>query len=413
MDAGAKINILLVDDKPENLLALEATLAGLGHNLVKASSGKEALRHVLQQEFAVILLDVQMPEMDGFETAAMIRARNHSAHTPIVFLTAMGRTEMDVFKGYSVGAVDYIIKPFVPEILCSKVSVFVDLFRMREQMRQQAEALAVTNRELAAANAELDAFSSSASHDLRAPLRHIAQYAEALREECASQLDANGRHYLERIDAAIRRMSELIEDLLKLARVTRAEMHRESVDLIGLAGEIAAELKHSQPDRQVEFVIAPGVTANGDSRLLRTVLENLLGNAWKFTSKRDMARIEFGNLAISDFGMRNAEWGKQEAAGSTPSLSPPPTAGEGQGGGQSAIENLKSEIYFVRDNGAGFDPSLAKKLFAPFQRLHSTAEFPGTGIGLATVQRIIHRHGGQVWAEGEVGLGATFYFTLA
>ena len=225
--------------------------------------------------------------------------------------------------------------------------------------------------QLEAANKELESFSYSVSHDLRAPLRSIDGFSQVLLEDYANKLEAEGREALQRVRNGAQRMAQLIDDLLKLSRVTRGEMRQEMVDLGSMAKAVLTEFQKTEPERQVECVVAEGVIANGDARLLRVGLENLLGNAWKFTAKRPQARIEFGT-----------------------------TQGDGQ------------NIYFIRDNGAGFDMSFSDKLFGPFQRLHGTNEFPGTGIGLATVQRIIHRHGGRVWAEGEVEKGATFYFTL-
>jgi light-regulated signal transduction histidine kinase (bacteriophytochrome) len=226
--------------------------------------------------------------------------------------------------------------------------------------------------QLQAANRELETFSYSVSHDLRAPLRSIDGFSQALLEDFGDRLDAQGQDYLTRIRGATQRMAELIDALLGLSRVTRAELSREPVDLTAMAQTIAADLQRNEPSRRVEFVIADGLTASGDARLLRVMLENLLGNAWKFTAKQPQAGIEVGSLIQPD--------------------GPP--------------------AFFVRDNGAGFDMAYADKLFGAFQRLHRMNEFHGTGIGLASVQRIIHRHGGRVWAEGEVGQGATFYFTL-
>ncbi len=227
--------------------------------------------------------------------------------------------------------------------------------------------------ELATLNQELEAFSYSVSHDLRAPLRAIAGFSQALAEDYEATLDDQGKDYIRRIHAATQRLTQLIDDLLMLSRVTRSEMNRETtVDLSALASSIAAQLQSTQPERRSRFIIQPGLVTHGDAQLLRIALDNLIANAWKFTSKVPEARIEFG------------------------------TAG---------TENGRT-IYFVRDNGAGFDMAFADKLFGPFQRLHSGNEFPGTGIGLATVQRIIHRHGGRVWAEGQVGKGATVHFTL-
>jgi PAS domain S-box-containing protein len=223
--------------------------------------------------------------------------------------------------------------------------------------------------QLEAANRELEAFSYSVSHDLRAPLRGMDGFSKALLEDYSDSLDEQGRDYLNRVRAASQRMAQLIDDILELSRVARFEMRREEVDLSGLASEIAEELKSRDPGRDLEFFIQPGLTSIGDPRLLRIVLGNLLENAFKFTGEKSKAVIEFG-------------------------------------------EQEEERAYYVRDNGVGFDMSYADKLFGAFQRLHTEDEFPGAGIGLATVQRIIHRHGGEVWAESEVEEGATFYFTL-
>ncbi len=303
-----KADILLVDDRRENLTALVAVLGGMGENLVSAGSGPEALKRVLDTDFAVILLDVQMPGMDGFETASLIRRRERSRHTPIIFLTAMVKSEPEIFRGYTVGAVDYIIKPFDPAILRSKVRVFIDLFRLREAVERQAGELAAYNarlereveerkraeERLALLNRELEAFSYSVSHDLRSPLRIIEGFSRLLWEDSARGLDPQGKKHLEAIRAGVRRMDALIGDLLQLSRVGRAEMRREMTDMSALAAEIAASLRRTEPGRAVEIVIAPGLTAPGDPGLLRIVLENLIGNAWKYSGGKLSARIEFG-----------------------------------------------------------------------------------------------------------------------
>ncbi len=226
--------------------------------------------------------------------------------------------------------------------------------------------------ELEAANRELEAFSYSVSHDLRAPLRTIDGFSRILLEDYADRLDEEGEDYLGRVRAASRHMDTLIEDLLDLSRVSRGPLRREVIDLSAMARGIVRKLKGAQPERRVRFVAEEGVVAFGDANLLAVALENLLGNAFKFTQKEDEATIEFGAVTQGDGGV----------------------------------------AYYVRDDGAGFDPRYADKLFGAFQRLHGAEEFEGTGIGLATVARIVHRHGGRVWAEGEVGEGATFYFTL-
>jgi PAS domain S-box-containing protein len=225
--------------------------------------------------------------------------------------------------------------------------------------------------ELAAVNRELEAFSYSVSHDLRAPLRSIDGFSQALLEEYGEKLTGEGQDYLRRVRAATQRMGDLIDDLLNLARVTRREMRREPVDLSAVARTILGQLRKGDPDRRVETIVADGLVGWGDPHLLRLVLENLLANAWKFTGRQPAARIEFG------------------------------------------MERRDGEaVYYVRDNGVGFDMAYRDKLFGAFQRLHAAREFPGTGIGLATVQRIVTRHGGRVWAEAALGEGATFYFTL-
>jgi light-regulated signal transduction histidine kinase (bacteriophytochrome) len=236
---------------------------------------------------------------------------------------------------------------------------------LEERVRQRT-------RELDAVNQELEAFSYSVSHDLRAPLRAIGSFNRLLLEDHAAQLDDDGRRILERVQANAERMGRLIDDLLALSRVTRTALQRQPVNLSTIAREVAADLREAEPARQVDFSIAPDLVVDGDPALLRVALENLLANAWKFTSKHATARIELG------------------AAGSSGEL-----------------------VYFVRDDGAGFEMRFADRLFGAFQRLHSAADFEGSGIGLATVQRIVHRHGGRIWAEGAPEKGATFFFTLA
>jgi PAS domain S-box-containing protein len=252
------------------------------------------------------------------------------------------------------------------------LSVWRDITHRKRANEELERRVVERTAQLEAANRELETFSYSVSHDLRAPLRSIDGFSQALLEDYSETLDAQGQDHLQRIRGATQRMSELIDALLGLSRVTRAELQREPTDLSAMAEAIVVELRRQDSARAAAVEITPGLIARGDRRLLRVVLENLLGNAWKFTAKKAQARIEFG--------VRNEPDG-------TP-------------------------VFFVRDNGAGFDAAYADKLFGAFQRLHRLSEFPGTGIGLATVQRIIHRHGGRVWAEGAVNQGATFYFTV-
>jgi signal transduction histidine kinase len=259
--------------------------------------------------------------------------------------------------------------------MADQLAIALTNARLYDQVQRYATQLEdlVNERtaDLAAVNKELEAFAYSVSHDLRTPLRSIDGFSQALLEDYEDELDTTGQDYLRRVRAASQRMGQLIDDLLSLSRLTRQEIGRERVDLSALAKTIAVNLQERQPERQVEFVIERGIVAIGDKHLLRIVLENLMGNAWKFTSKHPRARIEFGVTKCD---------------------------------GQTA--------YFVRDDGAGFDMAYVHKLFGAFQRLHGIADFEGSGIGLATVQRIVHRHGGRIWAEGAVEQGARFCFTL-
>src|SRR5918993_541693 len=231
------------------------------------------------------------------------------------------------------------------------------------------------NHELEATNRELEAFSYSVSHDLRAPLRSIDGFSQILLEDYSDELDEEGKDYLGRVRAASQRMGRLIDDILGLSRVTRGVMSRERVNLSSLVGEVAEELREARPDRTVELTVQRGLEVWGDPRLLRVALVNLIGNAWKFTEKEREAKVAFGQ-------------------------------------DEELSRKGRVPVYYVSDNGAGFEMAYADKLFGAFQRLHGTEEFEGTGIGLATVQRVVHRHGGMIWAEGEVGRGATFFFTL-
>jgi len=283
-----------------------------------------------------------------------------------------GRFEDDGWRVRKDGSqfwANVVVTPLLDQ--AGAVRGFVKITRDTTEKRIAEQQLLQRSAELEASNKELESFSYSVSHDLRAPLRGIDGFSQALEEDYARMLDANARNYLARIRAGTHRMGMLIDDLLNLARVTRAEMHRETIDLTKMASDIARDLQSAEPNRDITLKIAEGLTAHGDHRLVRVALQNLLGNAWKFTAKRADASIEFSTLGSNG-----------------------------------------NRAYFVRDNGAGFDQAYATRLFGAFQRLHSMEEFPGTGIGLATVQRIIHRHGGKVWAEGSVNQGATVYFTL-
>lgn len=255
------------------------------------------------------------------------------------------------------------------QTLANTTAVAMENVQLYAELEQRVQDRTV---QLAAANRELEAFSYSVSHDLQAPLRAISGFTSLLGKQCAGKLDSRGEGLFEKILSSTERMRDLISDLLRLAKLARVELRRELVDLSGIAREITATLQAANPDRSATFKIEENLSAAGDLGLLRAAMENLLGNAWKYSSKRERAEIEFGAVDTNEVG----------------------------------------RAYCVRDNGAGFDMTYAERLFAPFQRLHRQEEFTGTGVGLATVQRIIHRHGGQLWADAAVGRGAAFFFTL-
>lgn len=308
------------------------------------------------------------------QATALERMRQAAAGTPQVFEWQARSKAGEVFP------IEVGIRRAV---LGGQARLLVTARDIRERKSAEAEIRALNaaleqrvierTAELSAANHDLESFAYSVSHDLRAPLRSIDGFSKALIEDYGDKIDAEGQDFLNRVRAEAQRMGALIDDMLKLARVVRTELRRESVDITTLAREVEAALRQAAPERRVEVAIQEGMTAEADAQLVRIALTNLMGNAWKFTARRADARIEVG--AVQEQGV-------------TP-------------------------VFYVKDNGAGFDMAYAKKLFTPFERLHTDKEFAGSGIGLATVQRVVSRHGGRVWAEGAVGRGATFFWTLA
>jgi signal transduction histidine kinase len=385
--------ILLVDDRQENLAILEELLRDLRIDTARALSGNEALRQSLKHDFALVLMDVQMPEMDGFETAELMRANPKTCHLPIIFITA-GMKDMNYqFRGYDAGAVDYLTKPIEPIVLRSKVSIFRDLHLQRRELelhrehlqslvdqrttelRKAAEELEqrVMDRtnDLQQANRQLEAFAYSVSHDLRAPLRHIDAFSQILITDYNDRLDEAAQNILQRIVIGCNQMDKLITSILSLAKTARQPINKIAVNPKEMAEEVFHELTADRKSINVDFVVGNLPECHADPLLLHQVMVNLIGNAIKYSSTRESPRVEVG-----------------------------------------AAEKNGRPVYFVRDNGVGFDMAYADKLFGVFQRLHSSSEYEGTGLGLAIVENIVQRHGGRIWAEAVLDKGATFYFTI-
>ena len=318
----------------------------------------------------MILLDVNMPGMDGFELAELIRHRQRSEHTPIIFVSAVSQTNRHMFKGYALGAVDYLYAP-IPEVLRAKVAVFIELFKRNEEVKRQNADLQRLAVELETANKELEAFSYSVSHDLRAPLRAVNGFTRILLEDYAPHLPLDAQRYLQRVHESSEHMSQLVDTLLAFSRLSRQPLNKRPVAPADLVRQVLENLRSEQQERRIEITVGVLPSCQADPALLEQVFVNLLSNALKFTSQREVAHIEIGCQ---------------------------PMNGE--------------QVYFVKDNGVGFDMQYAHKLFGVFQRLHRAEEYEGVGAGLAIVQRIIHRHSGQIWVEAAVNHSATFFFTL-
>jgi signal transduction histidine kinase len=351
--------VLWADDNADMRDYVRRLLASR-YDVTAVADGLTAIAHALDNPPDLILSDIMMPGLDGFGLLAALRKDQRTHTIPVILLSARAGEESAV-EGLNAGADDYLAKPFSAKELLARVRTHLELARLRRQWATQLEE----------ANKELEAFSYSVSHDLRAPLRGIDGFSKALIENYGERLDDQGRRYVERVRAAARKMSRLIDDMLDLSRVGRSPLRKQSLDLSAVARDVIADLREKDSARAVSVDVPDGLTAFADPAVISIVLVNLFGNAWKFTANQPEARIAFESRRVA-----------------------------------------AETVFAVSDNGAGFDMAYAAKLFLPFHRLHRDSEFEGTGIGLATVHRLISRHGGRIWADSAPGNGATFFFTL-
>ena len=375
-----KVNILMVDDSQDKLVAMESVLADLGQNIVKAHSGEEALRLLLKQEFALVLLDVNMPGgLDGFETAQLIRKRKSLEHMPIIFVTSLSTTDADVFKGYAFGAVDYILTPILPAILKTKVGVFVDLWKQRRELESRAEALKKLNnnleqraQQLSVANRELEGFCYTIAHDLRAPLRAMEGLTSLLLDDLSGSLDSSAKEYGERIREAAARMDQMIQELLSYSRLTLMDLPPQPVRVSRLMKDAVSQIAWDLEKRQAQVHIKKSRNQMlGHYAILVQVLVNLLSNAVKFI-----------------------------APGRTPEV---------------MIRDERRDGFvrlWVEDNGIGIAPEHQTRIFRIFERLHGRESYSGNGIGLAIVEKAVTRMNGKVGVESAPGQGSKFWFEL-
>ena len=356
--------LLLVDDRKENLVALEAALQPLGHPLLQATSGEQALRYLLSEEVAVIILDVQMPGMDGFTTAEHIKDRERTRDIPIIFLTAISREEHHRMRGFEAGAVEYLFKPVEAELLRAKVNVFIELRMKNRMLEEQADMLARQSAELERSNADLEQFAYIASHDLQEPLRVVTGFVELLADKLDDHLDDEARDWVSRINRSAGGMTDLIAGLLTYARTGAQNKPAEPVDLDATVTDVVETLGLDAPRVRAEAL----GWAMASREAIGTVLRNLLANAVKFSDVADSITVT------------------SRAAGSTVTVS-------------------------VEDRGRGVPDEELERIFGMFERLEDDP-YPGTGLGLAVCRRIVERFGGHIWMENNVDKGVTVRFTL-
>lgn len=365
-----KPSVLLVDDVEANLIALEALLSGLECEPVRARNGNDALKHLLKQEFAVVLLDVQMPEMDGYEVAHFARDNPKTRDVPIIFLTAMNRNEDSMLRGYGTGAVDYLTKPFNPQVLRAKVRVFVDLYISRQKLALEAAAHQRTLRSLELANDALRHFTHAASHDLRAPLRSVRGFLKVLEETSGERLDERALDYLQRSRRASDRMDALLESLRSYAQLQRPVEHGEVVcdEVVEL---VRADLAEPLAAAAAVLTVSPLPVIRGDRDRIYQLFLNLIGNALKYRKPEASPHIAV-----------------------------------------SATSHDKHWNFCVEDDGIGIEATQRARVFEAFSRLHAHSEYEGSGLGLAICRQIVDQHNGTIWCDSEYGRGSRFCFSL-
>lgn len=377
--AKERVKILLADDRKEDLLSLEVILADEGYEFIKVQSGRDALRILLKEkDFALFLIDVNMPLLDGFETANLIRQNEKLKQIPIIFLTANTDLSSDIFKGYKVGAVDYIIKPVVPEILRTKVSVFVDLYRKTLELQSQKQDLVALNSELAQrseeltrSNKELEKFAYVASHDMQEPLRTIISYIQLIQGKLGDDLDEDVAKYMDFVTGAGYRMRDLITGLLEYSKINKFDKPLEHVDCNSVLGEVLENLNGGISDNKTIVTVEPLPVVNADYIQMVQLFQNLIGNAIKFKGT-EPSHVKINCKKIDGYN-----------------------------------------LFAVEDNGIGMEQKYVDKIFEIFQRLHPIGEYSGMGIGLAICKKIVERYKGRIWVESLPNKGSTFYFTIS
>lgn len=387
MDIDTTPEILIVDDEPKNLYVLQRLLSELEITIVEADSGQQALKLVLAHDFFLIIMDVQMPVMDGLETAELIRSNHQTAHVPILFATANNRTEAHALKGYELGAVDYIYKPVNPKILTSKITVFKQFWLQQQELKQKNNALAQLNDKLAEhrimlqqTNQQLNDFAHIASHDIKGPLGTILNFTERVLNTEANNLSDRAKLCLNRSVNSTKRLLELLESLLNYATAAEGDIERLQHDLTQTVNAVLEDMSEKISAKNAQITVATLPTIECDPQLMYQMFLNLVGNAIKYQAEDSTPNISIGSSSTTLVDAHNNE--------------------------------VAAVCITVEDNGIGFDESQLDAMLTPFQRLDNAEGFDGSGVGMGTVKRIVDNHQGTISATSQIGKGSTFFITL-